>query len=1011
MSRLPARLMRKGNYTLGFWRHGWRKNPDDLSPDILDIETGFYGLSLDVADLGRCRFARMRGQGSYALALDPGIDRRENPGPGQLDISLEINGVVYRAVRCRAAESRYVSRLKDVLLWESGRIAQHFELLDVVFADEQGNFPGCRASLHLTAWPDSFSLTADLVPDVSCCDGPVLGVHGGGLGIVEKPRNLAARLRNEAGFTVETWFKIPPFTSPLPPGWILQAVIKNQAVGHFGFLLDGRKVSAVLRGGQHAVDEFRIPQKDWILAADRWHHLAMTHDGREMTFYLDGVLQGQCSGNAWSAAGDVRIRIGQDGHAVTAPVRGFYDQVRVWNRVLSGDELAAHATAPAVLPSEDALVLREDFEPKPHEAGEVTSLKDAKISMQLEVEGHRWSATRKVVGPWEAGKRERLSMVCDVHGPHRLDPGTRVKVTCPDGRDVKASFDELFNGLVARVDGVDRAGNPFPADGREYDEFLVQVEPGRGQEVEVPFLLDFYRPASITGLCPMLCDESGQPTGIPVQLSKNWHEENLGPYLRAFMLFPADGGTRRYRLRVVYGFYGTLPSASHAQLSLVGWGCNGRWDQLAIGSWGETFCLDMDMSPTDQVVTDVRAMLLRNGANGPKWHWCEAGWGGDWLKVYDEEGRRHFFMGLKTAYLAHGPCLSEVCYRGFYGSAGEVEFSSVVRTLRTDDYVRTFHLLRYEVRKQVSVRGGWLMKMGNSHNLSTPRIAWGNRDGLLEEVEGPRHDGPGEAIVEPGTGAGVRRHAVDHLPPLVDRMTVEGTGPWWVAFPGARPLLVDQRSGFGIASRALVIRSYRATFGGETFTAPTLHMKVHAFNGDGTPNIDLMLVPPRGVTAMLPGDIVELDAQWITLPRVAEDYYGPNQALHDHLEQHSCSWRTVFREAAGNNLEVEVSGGRVLHRYPVIVQAEEAEVRVALTGGLGAVPLRFEGLAEAKGHVLYEEVDGRLVPLDQSVHGNDFWQVDRDDASGTFRITFNLLLDGKPSSVWVLRTSGRSLTQ
>ena len=80
---------------------------------------------------------------------------------------------------------------------------------------------------------------------------------------------------------------------------------------------------------------------------------------------------------------------------------------------------------------------------------------------------------------------------------------------------------------------------------------------------------------------------------------------------------PATPGTSTYKLRLVYGFYGTLPSASHAQLSLVGYhGSVGRWDQLAIGCWGETICFDMDMSCVDVAITDVRMLMARKGKDG-----------------------------------------------------------------------------------------------------------------------------------------------------------------------------------------------------------------------------------------------------------------------------------------------------------------------------------------------------------------------------------------------------------
>ena len=43
------------------------------------------------------------------------------------------------------------------------------------------------------------------------------------------------------------------------------------------------------------------------------------------------------------------------------------------------------------------------------------------------------------------------------------------------------------------------------------------------------------------------------------------------------------------------------------------------------------------------------------------------------------------------------------------------------------------------------------------------------------------------------------------------------------------------------------------------------------------------------------------------------------------------------------------------------------------------------------------------MPLDQSVHGNDFWQADFNAGDQTYSLTYNLPLDGKSSSTWVLK--------
>ena len=146
----------------------------------------------------------------------------------------------------------------------------------------------------------------------------------------------------------------------------------------------------------------------------------------------------------------------------------------------------------------------------------------------------------------------------------------------------------------------------------------------------------------------------------------------------------------------------------------------------------------------------------------------------------------------------------------------------------------------------------------------------------------------------------------------------------------------DFRKNWGTGSRALVIRSYRAVFDGQTHHSPTISMPVHRTQRDGRCDLDLLLVPPAGVTDFKPDDTVEMDLQWITLPRVADDYYGPNEAFRNHLAANPRSWKTVYREARGNDLDVTVDGGVASHTYPIIIQASRPEITVDIRHGVGA---------------------------------------------------------------------------
>jgi hypothetical protein len=325
-----------------------------------------------------------------------------------------------------------------------------------------------------------------------------------------------------------------------------------------------------------------------------------------------------------------------------------------------------------------------------------------------------------------------------------------------------------------------------------------------------------------------------------------------------------------------------------------------------------------------------------------------------------------------------------------------VGFQSTVRVPRADDYVRTLFQNTYNFAATLPAKDSFLFKVGESHNYVTPRVAYGNLAGLIAEQTPPVGGKSGDLVV--------------------DRLELTGEGPWWVAFPEGKVLLPPGREKFGTAAKALVIRSYKATFGGKTFTRPSITLAVHSTKPDGKADLDLLLTPPAGVENYQPGDKVEMDLEWITVPHSSEEYYGPNEALRQHLAEFPGSWKTVHREAAGNNLTVNATCGTVTSRYPVIVQVEaplttaqrrsESPRRVVLdiTGGVAQVPVRFEGLKTPHGFTLREEVDGKPVEFTQAVHGHDYWQADFDPVTKTYRLSFNLPTDGKPKSRWIFES-------
>ena len=82
-----------------------------------------------------------------------------------------------------------------------------------------------------------------------------------------------------------------------------------------------------------------------------WIHVAGTYDGTTMRIYYNGVLQGSVAGPPGINTNDEPLRVGQnDGGRF---FKGTMDDVRVYNRALSDEEIAEMAALPATpTPSE-----------------------------------------------------------------------------------------------------------------------------------------------------------------------------------------------------------------------------------------------------------------------------------------------------------------------------------------------------------------------------------------------------------------------------------------------------------------------------------------------------------------------------------------------------------------------------------------------------------------------------------------------------------------------------------
>lgn len=481
--------------------------------------------------------------------------------------------------------------------------------------------------------------------------------------------------------------------------------------------------------------------------------------------------------------------------------------------------------------------------------------------------------------------------------------------------------------------------------------------------------------SAITGISAILRDSEGNPTGIPVQLSKNWHNQpGAGTYaghwfhgISQVRLPP--GATAELELTLAYGHWGGVAAASHAQLSLVGWGSNQLWEQSALGAWGESLCYEPDQAQANCTITDVRPLMVKSGVDTSKWGWTSNVGGGDFFRFFDPAGKRIPHSAMRSTSHRQGPCLTEVTYAGRIGA--NLKQAMTVSLARTDDIVRGIYRIRLDVDQPTDFSRFVIFQIGADTYSYTGerRMALGDETGLLREWDTQ-------------WGGSTYR-----TPPMECRGRIP-----WASLHQAVPPANEKTVAW--ANRGIVIRSWKARLGGKDASP---WMAEHGTTIGRNDSSTLDIVPPPGVTRLEPGDFVEATIELIVMPQFAKDYYGPNESLRTALQQDENSWRMIHREAIGNDPVVKMETGTLERLQPDIrIRTDQDAARLDLSGGLGFIPITFTGLSSHRGYWL--EIDGKA--LDQSVHGNDFWQTDYDPSTRRWSQTYNIpAAGGNPRTI------------
>jgi hypothetical protein len=609
-------------------------------------------------------------------------------------------------------------------------------------------------------------------------------------------------------------------------------------------------------------------------------------------------------------------------------------------------------------------------------------LAGARAWLRLQTSGGRDASVAVAPADWAAAEEQRVTLVVGAAGDAVAPaeaPGLAITVT-PEDPLARATVRWNAEEHAHEV-RLEAPRWPAPAEGiypeaklDALEAYVVELRNDRAEPRPVRLAFNFMPPHAITGCVPLLLDADGRPTGVPVQISKNWHQPragygplpHAGPWLHGRTVLHLPPHSRvALRQATTFARWGGVPGASLAQLSLVGWGHNGFWEQFALGSFGETFCFQPGRAMRRALLTDFRPLDQRGFAQGERRAWTSNLGGGDTMVRLDPAGRYVPFRRNVTRYASHGPNLARLDYEET--SADDAVHSRVTVLLpRSDDLARVYLRITYEVRRPVAFSALALFQLGADYynDTNSPRLAWGTAAGLGEERQ-------------PGRSRG-------ELP----RWEAAGGQPWLSLHGQARA----DRDRAGQGGRGWVVREWRAVLGGKAVTAPWFA----AVRSRGSGNrLGAEIQPPPGLAALAAGDRVEMLVELLALPIAAERYYGPDEGLRAALLAGANTWSPVWREAAGHRPEAELADGTVVRGVPLVIPAGAGrDTAFTLRGALGLVPVQITGLERPEDWELHRHTPAGRERVAQGEPDRAYWQADYDAGARRWSLTYNLPADG-----------------
>ena len=147
--------------------------------------------------------------------------------------------------------------------------------------------------------------------------------------------------------TVEAWIRLDEFPGGTDPRrWIVNKNRNEWEEGNYALMVQGSQVGAYLNVGGGRQNHLAAMSPEGALKLKAWQHAAFTYDGADLKVYLDGVQVAATAINKKRVPGRSSVAIGRRQDAYNY-FKGAIDEVRIYTRPLSADELKAHFEKPA----------------------------------------------------------------------------------------------------------------------------------------------------------------------------------------------------------------------------------------------------------------------------------------------------------------------------------------------------------------------------------------------------------------------------------------------------------------------------------------------------------------------------------------------------------------------------------------------------------------------------------------------------------------------------------------